>query len=144
MPRMFIVDTNVVIAGLITSQVASPTAQLVDAMLDGRLIYLLSPDLLREYRAVVLRPKLARMHGLNETEIDTLLTDITANALWRDSPADDLHQAPDPQDRHLWALLACEPSAVLITGDRLLQENPRPGPGSSVISPARWAGGFRV
>jgi predicted nucleic acid-binding protein len=111
-------------------------------MLDGRLIYLLSPDLLREYRAVVLRPKLARMHGLNETEIDALLTDITANALWRDPPADALHQAPDPQDGHLWALLAYEPSVLLITGDRLLQENPRPG--GSVISPAQWASDFRV
>lgn len=140
MPRMFIVDTNVVVAGLITTQAGSPTAQLLDAMLDGRLIYLLSADLLREYRAVVLRPRIARAHGLNETEIDTLLTEITANALWRDPPADALHQAPDPRDSHLWALLACEPSAVLVTGDRLLQENPRPG--SSVISPARWAGDF--
>ena len=140
MPRMFIVDTNVVVAGLITIQAGSPTPQILDAMLDGQLIYLLSPDLLREYRAVVLRPKLTHIHGLSETAIDALLTDITANALWRDPPADPLHQAPDPQDRHLWALLACEPSAVLVTGDRLLQENPRPG--SSVISPARWAGGF--
>ncbi|TRZ94654.1 MAG: putative toxin-antitoxin system toxin component, PIN family [Rhodocyclaceae bacterium] len=140
MQRMFIVDTNVVVAGLITTQADSPTAQVLDAMLDGRLIYLLSADLLREYRAIVLRPKLARAHGLNETEIDTLLTEITANALWRDPPSDDLHQAPDPRDRHLWALLSCEPSAVLVTGDRLLQQNPRPG--SSVISPARWAGEF--
>ena len=142
MPRMFIVDTNVVVAGLITTQAGSPTAQLLDAMLDGRLIYLLSADLLREYRVVVLRPRIARAHGLNETEIDALLTEITANALWRDPPADDLHQSPDPQDGHLWALLACEPSAVLVTGDRLLQKNPRPG--SSVISPARWASDFRA
>lgn len=142
MPRMFIVDTNVVIAGLITTQADSPTSQLLDAMLDGRLIYLLSPVLLREYRTVLLRPRLARTNGLNETEIDALLTDITANALWRDPPADPLHRAPDPQDGHLWALMACEPSALLITGDRLLQENSRPG--SSVISPARWASDFRA
>ena len=142
MPHMFIVNTNVLVAGLITTQADSPTAQLLDAMLDGRLIYLLSADLLREYRAVVLRPKLARIHGLNETEIDALLTDITANALWRDPPTDDLHQSPDPHDGHLWALLACEPSAVLVTGDRLLQENPRPG--GLVISPARWASDFRA
>jgi putative PIN family toxin of toxin-antitoxin system len=142
MPRMVIVDTNVVVAGLLTSQIDSPTAQLLDAMLDGRLIFLLSPDLLREYRVVMLRPKLARMHGLDETEVDALLTDITANALWRDPPADAMHQAPDPQDGHLWALLACEPTALLVTGDRLLQEHPRPG--GSVISPARWASDFRA
>jgi putative PIN family toxin of toxin-antitoxin system len=139
---MFIIDTNVVVAGLITTQVGRPTAQLLDVMLDGRLIYLLSPNLLREYRTVLLRPKLARMHGLHETEIDALLTDLTVNALWRDPPADVLHDAPDPQDGHLWALLACESSVVLVTGDRLLQKNPRPG--SSVITPARWASDFRA
>lgn len=127
-------------AGLITTPAGSPTAQLLDAMLDGRLIYLLSAALLREYRAVVLRPGLARVHGLNETEIDGLLTEITANALWRDLPADDLHQAADPRDGHLWALLACDPSAVLVKGDRLPQENPRPG--SLAIAPAGWAGNF--
>lgn len=60
--RLFIVDTNVLVAGLITSQPSSPTAQVLDAMLDGRLFYLLSPALLREYRQVLLRPQLMRLH----------------------------------------------------------------------------------
>ena len=138
MQPVFIVDTNVVVAALITSQVESPTARLLDAMVNGRLIYLLSPALLGEYRAVMLRPRLIRAHGLAEAEIDTLLTELTGNAIWREPPADAEHQAPDPNDAHLWALLACEPAAVLITGDLLLLDNPRPG--RSLISPATWAG----
>jgi len=35
--RIFIVDTNVVAAGLITGRSDSPTARVVDAMLDGKL-----------------------------------------------------------------------------------------------------------
>jgi putative PIN family toxin of toxin-antitoxin system len=130
--RLFIIDTNVLDAGLITSLPSSPTVQVVDAMLDGRLLYLLSPALLREYRQVLLRPKLARLHGLSEVEVDRLLTELTANALWREPSQDAPASVPDPGDDHLWELLASEPDAILVTGDGLLLDNPRPG--SSVIT----------
>lgn len=133
-PRLFIIDTNVVVAGLITAQASSPTAIVLDAMLDGRVLYLLSPALLREYRAVLLRPKLAQVHGLDEAEVDTFLVEIAANAIWREPVDDAANPAPDPQDAHLWALLAGEPAAILVTGDRLLLENPRPG--SSIVTPS--------
>jgi predicted nucleic acid-binding protein len=51
------------------------------------------------------------------------------------------HTSPDPGDAHLWSLLASEPDAVLLTGDRLLLENPRTQ--NSVISPREWADNFR-
>jgi putative PIN family toxin of toxin-antitoxin system len=137
---LFIIDTNVVVAGLITNKSASPTARVLDAMLEGDLLYLLSAELLSEYRSVLLRPGLVRLHGLNESEIDQLLTEITANAIWREPESNPHHASPDPQDAHLWALLASEPTAVLITGDQLLIKNPMPQ--SSVISPATWAGSF--
>lgn len=139
--RIFIIDTNVLVAGLITAESNSPTAGVLDAMLTGSLLYLLSPDLLREYRDVLLRPKLSRLHGLTESEIEHFLTEITANAIWREPAPDTEHPTPDPNDAHLWSLLASEPTAVLITGDLLLIENPRPA--RSVISPATWAEHFR-
>lgn len=139
--RTFIVDTNVLVAGLITAEPNSPTARVLDAMLNGSLFYLLSAELLREYRNVLLRPRLFRLHGLNELEIEQLLTEITANAIWREPPPDTDQPSPDPQDAHLWSLLASEPAAVLITGDRLLIENPRPQ--SSIISPATWVEHFQ-
>jgi putative PIN family toxin of toxin-antitoxin system len=135
--RLFIIDTNVLVAGLITSQPSSPTAQVLDAMLDGRLLYLLSPALLREYRQVLLRPKLMRLHGLNEDEIDRLLTELTANSLWREPVGVPHESAPDPGDDHLWALLASEPGAILVTGDALLLDNPRAG--SAVITASACA-----
>ena len=71
-PQVFVVDTNVLTAGLITKDAQSPVARIVDHMLSGAIIYLLSPALLDEYRAVLLRPKLNRLHGLTEREIDSL------------------------------------------------------------------------
>jgi len=138
--RITIIDTNAVVAGLITAEPESPTSRVPDAMLDGSLLYLLSADLLREYRNVLLRPKISRRHGLNEQQIDQFLSEIAANAIWREVPPNTNHPSPDPRDAHLWALLASEPAAVLITGDRLLIENPIPQ--RSIISPAVWAEHF--
>ena len=138
---VFIIDTNVVVAGLITAERQSPTARVLDCTLNGRLFFLLSAPLLREYRDVLLRHRIAHRHGLNETEIEQLLTEITANAIWRESISDAIHSAPDPGDAHLWALIASEPTSILITGDRLLIDNPRPQ--SSIISPRTWAQHFQ-
>lgn len=135
---IFIIDTNVLVAGLLTTQPESPTGKIVDAMLDGRLIFLLNMELLQEYRSVLLRPKLMRLHGLQEEQIDHLLTELTGNAIWRDTVVVAADQAPDAGDRHLWNLMATVPEAILVTGDRLLLESPPVG--RSVILPASCVG----
>ncbi len=128
---VFVVDTNVVVAGLITGADRSPVACILDATLSGSLLYLLSPELLAEYRSVLLRPKLGKLHGLAEAEVDRLLVELTANAMWREpKPAS---PAPDRGDGHLWALLGAYAGSILITGDRLLLEDPPTR--CSVISP---------
>jgi len=132
--NIFIIDTNVLIAGLISGQVDSSTVSTVDAMLGGKIIYLMSAELLQEYRAVLLRPKLCRLHLLNEQQVDTILTEITANAIWHDVISISEGYVPDPDDTHLWNLLATEPSSILVTGDKLLLANPPQY--RSVISPA--------
>lgn len=135
-PSVFVVDTNVVVAGLVTATNDSPVAAILDEMLSGTLLYLLSPALLKEYRSVLLRPKLTKLHGLSESQVDQLLVEITANGIWRE-PTVGL-PAPDRNDDHLWALLGDFPGSVLITGDRLLQGNPPAG--NTVVSPTVWAG----
>ena len=130
-----VVDTNVVVSGLIGADEESPVVFVLDAMLGGGLLYLLSQELLNEYSTVLRRAKLMRLHGLRGEEIDRLLTHLVANAIWRE-PVARGNSAPDPADRHLWALLATFPGSVLITGDRLLLEEP-PVPGV-VVSPRRF------
>lgn len=136
MTSLFIIDTNVLVAGLITRDEASPTARLLDAMLGGEIFYILSPALLSEYRAVLLRPRIAKLHGLSSDEVDVLLTEITGNAIWREPPEISSSTPPDPGDTHLWDLLHSEDRAVLITGDRLLLANPLDG--HKLITPADY------
>jgi len=121
---LFIIDTNVVVAGLITSNASSATARILDAMLDGKLMYVLSPALLQEYRQVLWRPKLTALHRLDDAQIDQILADITSNALWRDPTGTATRPAPDPGDNHLWALLEHDRETILVTGDRLLLQQP--------------------
>ena len=74
-PKACIIDTNVIVSGLIGADSNSPPARILDAMLDGDLLYLMSDDLLNEYSSVLRRPRLVRPHGRTDDEIDRLLTD---------------------------------------------------------------------
>jgi len=132
--NVFIVDTNVVIAGLLSSDSTSPTVQILDAMLNGSILTVLSPSLLQEYHEVLLRPKIRKYHQLTEQQLEQLLSEIVANAIWCE-PTETL-SAPDKGDAHIWSLLLQSEHRVLITGDLLLLQNAPPG--KSVISPARY------
>lgn len=107
-------------------------------MLGGRLVYLMSPDLLDEYATVLRRPRIAQRHLLTDDQIDHLLAELVANAVWREPLPDS--KAPDSGDNHLWSLLSADPGARLITGDRLLIENPLQS--RSVVSPREFADRF--
>jgi putative PIN family toxin of toxin-antitoxin system len=119
-----VVDTNVVVAGLISSPGDSPVCRVLDGMLAGSFPFLLSTDLLREYRSVLLRDQLRGLHGLSPEQIDVVLTEIAANALVREPETDPDLVAPDRDDDHLWHLLATTTGSVLVTGDRALLANP--------------------
>lgn len=127
-----IVDTNVVVSGLIGADRNSLPARIVNAMLDGTLLYLMSGDLLDEYSSVPRRPALVRLHRCTDDEIDRVLACLVANAMWREPAVDG--DAPDAGDDHLWALLATFPQAVLVTGDGLLLDNP---PSTAAVVSAR-------
>ena len=129
--KVCIVDTNVIVSSVIAADSDSPPARLLEAMLGGDIPYLMSDALLHEYSSVLRRPRLARQHERTDDEIDQLLDDLTANAVWREPS--DRGDAPDPGDAHLWALLASHPQSQLVTGDPLLLENPPSD--FSVISP---------
>jgi len=109
-----VVDTNVVVAGLLTNDPAAPTARILDAMLRGEARFLLSEELLAEYRTVLLRPKIARLHGLAAEEVDAILLRLATNGAVRE-PA--LAVRGPRGDGHLFALLEEEPEAWLVSGD---------------------------
>ncbi|MBZ0115114.1 MAG: putative toxin-antitoxin system toxin component, PIN family [Thermoanaerobaculia bacterium] len=147
-PRPVVVDTNVLVSGLLTSDENSPTARILDAMLSGRLVFLLSEVLIEEYLEVLRRPKIRRRHGLDDESLQTLLIEITLNGLvrqpapWHDPPPH-LSSQPhgDPNDLHLWSLLRTHPDAVLVTGELPL---PEVAPvGRVVLTPRQFLGEHR-
>ncbi len=116
------VDTNVIVAGLLTHQAEAPTARILDGMLAAAFPYVVSTALLAEYRDVLTRAKLRKLHGLSVTEVETLVVELAQHAIVLQPVA--AIPAPDPGDQHLWELLAARDDLILVTGDkRLLQSN---------------------
>ena len=76
-----VIDTNVVVSGILACAPKSPTVKILDGMLAGRFRFLLSVELLAEYAEVLSRRRIRRFHGLSEAEIDTVLTQIAANGV---------------------------------------------------------------
>lgn len=121
---VFIVDTNVVVAGLLTADPASPVARVLDGMLAGAFPFAVSEALLGEYRTVLLRAALRELHSLSVHEVELILVDLAQRAIVLQPAASGAvtPRAPDAGDQFLWDLLVSRPDLVLITGDkRLLQ-----------------------
>lgn len=113
-----VIDTNVVVAGVLTHNETSPVARILEAMLTAAFPYAVSQDLLTEYRTVLERPSLRRLHGLTADEIETLVVALAETAIVL-SPAC-APSAPDPKDQFLWDLLAARADLILVTGDKPL------------------------
>ena len=126
-----IVDTNVVVAGLLTVHEASPVARILDGMLIAAFPFVVSEALLAEYRTVLVRPGLRKLHGLTVAEVEVILTDLAQHAIVLAPVV--APPAPDPGDQLLWELLAAKADLLLVTGDKLLLRDA--GMQGRVISP---------
>jgi putative PIN family toxin of toxin-antitoxin system len=132
-----IVDTNVVVAGLLTGNDTSPVARILDGMLAAAFPFVVSEALLAEYRAVLVRPGLRKLHGLAVAAVEMLLTDIAQHAIVLAPVA--TTSAPDPGDQLLWELLAAKSDLLLVTGDKLLLRHA--GMRGRVLSPSEFVAG---
>ena len=113
-----IVDTNVVVAGLPLAGNPLPVAAILQGMLSGETSFLASAALLAEYREVLSRPPLRRLHGLTDEALDALVGRLEQGAERIEAVA--AGPAPDPGDQMLWELLAARADALLVTSDKLL------------------------
>ncbi len=116
-------------------------------MAAGRLRFVLSEAALAGYRRVLLRPVIARRHGLTEVEVDHLLEGLVVNALFREPPAQGEGDPPAggidplvPGGENVVALLSVVPGAVLVTGDVRLRE--AVAPRYTAATPAEFAAGL--
>lgn len=136
-PAAAIIDTKVVVAGLLTANDASPVARILDGMLAAAFPFVVSEALLAEYRTVLVRPRLRKLHGLAVAEVESLLTDLAQHAIVLAPVAGP--PAPDRGDQLLWDLLAARADLLLVTGDRRLISDA--GMQGRVVSPVAFAAG---
>ena len=130
-----IVDTNVVVAGLPIADNPLPVAAILQGMLKGELRFVVSAALLDEYRDVLARPPLRKLHGLADESLQALIARIEAIAeIVQPLPTE--ASAPDPGDQMLWELLAARADLLLVTGDKqLLRDRAMRG---RVVTPEAW------
>jgi putative PIN family toxin of toxin-antitoxin system len=129
-----VIDTNVVVAGLLTGNPDSPTVRILDGMCKGAFPFLLSTALLAEYREVLLRKKIRAFHGLGERDIEVLLIALATNAIVREPVS--RTGAPDKNDDHLRSLVQIQANCALVTGDHALVASPPPR--SRVLPPRQF------
>jgi predicted nucleic acid-binding protein len=117
-----VIDTNVVVAGLPLLGNALPVATILRGMLDAAFPYVASAPLLAEYRDVLARPAIRRLHGLADAELGALLDALARHATVVDPAraAVAATPAPDRGDQMLWDLLATRRDLRLVTADRRL------------------------
>ena len=68
-----VIDTNVIVASLLTKHHDSATARVMDAVFSGKVIPLLNDEIIAEYRDVLHRKRL----GLNSEKCDFIISLIT-------------------------------------------------------------------
>lgn len=68
-----VIDTNVIVASLLTKHNDSATARVMDAVFSGKVIPLLNDEIIAEYREVLHRKRL----GLNPEKCDFIISLIT-------------------------------------------------------------------
>ncbi|WP_376697471.1 putative toxin-antitoxin system toxin component, PIN family [Wenzhouxiangella sp. EGI_FJ10305] len=121
MTGVAVIDSNVLVAGLLTRRPDSPTARIVDGMLTARFRFALSMELLAEYHRVLRYPKVARLHGLSDAAINDFLTELALPAIMVE-PGQCQVDLADPDDAFLFQMLIELPEGLLVTGDQLLLE----------------------
>ena len=99
--------------------------------------FVVSEALLAEYRTVLVRPNLRKLHGLTVAEVDAILTDLAQHAIVL-TPVQ-APRVPDPGVQLLWELLAARADLLLITGDKLLLRDA--GVQGRIVSPQTFVAG---
>ena len=123
-----------VVAGLLTAQRSVARCPHPGRQLAAAFPFVVSEALLAEYRTVLVRPSLRKLHGLTVAEVEAILTDLAQHAIVLGPVA--APPAPDPGDQLLWGLLAARADLLLVTGDkRLIRDTAMRG---RVVSPTAF------
>jgi putative PIN family toxin of toxin-antitoxin system len=111
-----VADANVLVSAALARDADSPPAVILDAVLDGRIELVTSPQLLVEIGAVLARPRMRRYLSLEEAE--RFVGDLASlTALHADAPLPHPAVCRDPADDYLLALAAASGVEAIVSGD---------------------------
>lgn len=110
-----VIDTNVIVSALlaIDNQYSIPLS-IVSAVFTGKIIPILSPDILDEYRDVLAREKF----GFDQRKIEVFLSELKTQSVFVNPPKT-RHSLPDPKDVCFYeaALVYEKVGGLLVTGN---------------------------
>jgi len=119
--RKAVLDTNVLVSGLVTSTGSSAPREVLRLMSDGAFTNYTSSDLLEELAAVLARPKFDRMlteAGL--TPLDVVRTVASCSQVLQSKPLPHPVVEQDPEDDFVLACAFAAGADAIVTGDRHL------------------------
>ena len=107
-----VIDTNVIVAALLSPHTDSATVRSLAAIVDGKAEALVSPEILSEYRTVLSRAKF----GFSSERVASILKVFerlgkATIPIRHDSPM------PDEKDRVFYEVALAEPNSRLVTGN---------------------------
>jgi uncharacterized protein len=110
-----VIDTNIVISGLLS--IATPPAQILDAVRSKKVVMLLSDEVLAEYLRVLDYPHIRKYKKVNNETIRDL-TSLFVEETVRVEILSPIQKCTDPDDDKFLSLAIEGNADYLITGDK--------------------------
>jgi putative PIN family toxin of toxin-antitoxin system len=114
-PPRLVVDTNIIVSGLITS--GTPPAKILDAIHNKKITLLISDEIIGEYLRVLEYPHIRKYKKITDETISHL-TAFFINETERVEILSPINASPDPDDDKFLSLATEGQADFIVTGDK--------------------------
>ncbi|HUD44493.1 MAG TPA: putative toxin-antitoxin system toxin component, PIN family [Patescibacteria group bacterium] len=111
-----VLDTNIFVSGAALSK--TPPSQLLDAWRKDKFILVTSPQIIKEIKEVLLRPKVLKVTSFTEDEAKEYIEEIEQRAFITDGSYSVEKLQNDPDDNMILACAIEGKADFIITGDK--------------------------
>ncbi len=116
MPPRITLDTNVLVSGMLVA--AGPSAQILDAWVEGRFILATSLYQVEELVHVLSYPRITRRLNVSETELAVLIGQLLSKAVIVPGVLDLRGVTRDPKDDSIVACAVEGEAQLIVSGDQ--------------------------
>ena len=112
MRKKVVIDTNVIVSSLLSSNENSATVRIISMIFKGSIIPVVTDDILKEYEEVLRRKKFS----FPEEAVSTFLAELKRKAIITE-PVCSFISLPDGDDRPFFETMLADDEAILVTGN---------------------------